>query len=336
MMKVTLATIAKKAGFSTITVSRALNNKPDINTQTKEKILTIAKELGYTPNLLAKSLKAGKTRTIGVIVSDISNPFFSLVIKGIEDFLRKKGYSFILGNSDEDYKRETEAIRLMIQKRVDGILITPVEKETPDLTYLTKRSIPCVLVARFVRGTNLNYVVSNDMLGSLLATEHLIHLGHRRILYLAGPVYVTTTQERLDGYKNALEKNGIAINPELIQYTNAKMEDGYNLIRKAISKNLQFTAVSTFNDYLAAGTIKALQELNMKIPEDIAIIGYDDIEFASLFAVPLSTVRIPCYELGFRAAEILIHNIENSSESSKPQGVVLNPELIIRNSTLKK
>ena len=332
-MRVTQKVIAEIAGVSVNTVSRALNNKPDVNAKTKHKILKIVKELGYTPNLVAKSLKAGKTKTVGVVVSDITNPFFNLVIHAIEDKAQKKGYSIILCNANEDYKREEKAIKLLVQKRVDGILITPVEKKTLDIFYLQQMKVPFVLVARHLKIPGLSYVVADDVLGGFLATEHLIKKGHKKIIYIAGPSHVTTAQERLNGYKKALAQYGIRFKKELVRFTNAKSEDGYKVMKDALSKKLDFTAVSTFNDYLALGIMKAVYERGLKIPDNIAIVGYDDIEFAPLTIVPLTSVRIPKYELGSKAVEILFKFLSKTYKSPKTQQVMLEPELVIRNTT---
>lgn len=332
-VRVTQKVIAKMAGVSVNTVSRALNNKPDVNAETKHRILKIVKEMGYTPNLVARSLKTGETRTIGVIVSDITNPFFSLVIHGIEDKVQKKGYSIILCNANENYVREEKAMKLLVQKRVDGILVTPVEKKTRDIFYLQEMKVPFVLVARHLKIPDLSYVVADDVLGGFLATEHLIKKGHRKIMYVAGPSHVTTVQERLNGYKKALAQYGIRFEEELVRFTNAKSEDGYRVMKDVLSKRLDFTAIGVFNDYLALGMMKAVRERGLRIPDDVAIVGYDDIEFASLAVVPLSSVRIPKYELGYKAAEILLNQLSKKHIRSEPQQIAIEPKLVIRSST---
>ncbi len=331
--KLTLRTIARKAGVSATTVSRALGNREGINPETRKKILSIANELGYTPNHLARSLKVGKTKTVGVIVSDISNPFFSVVIDGIEKTFREKGYSILLCDSDEDVRLESKATETLLQRRVDGVIITPVDESTFSARFciLQKAGIPCVLLARYVKGLPVSYVVADDVLGGFIATEHLIQKGHKKILYLAGPSHLTTSQERLEGYRKALNRYRLKEVGCLIQFTKAKMEDGYQVVKKFLDRQMEFTAIASFNDYLAFGALRALRERNLKIPEDVAVVGYDDVEFAEIALVPLTTVRISGSELGNRAAKLLLSYLKGKVE--KPQKVIIMPELILREST---
>jgi len=329
--RITQRIIAKKAGVSVNTVSRALNDKPDINPMTKKKIIEIAKESGYVPNLLAKSLKLGESKTIGVIVSNLFNPFFSSVTYGIDEKVRKKGYSIIICNSDSNYQREEEAIATLIKKRVDGILITPIRKSSLDASFLQKAKIPCVLMMSHFKVEGFDYVGFDDKMGAFLATEHLINKGHRRILYLGGPPHFSLAQDRLFGYEKALTTYGIKTDQSLIKAVTPKLEEGYRAVKEILSTRFNFTAIFAFNDYLALGAMKAIFERGLKIPDDIALVGYDDIEFASLSIVPLTTIRLPKYMLGNKSAEILLAKIKK--QQSKTQSLLLKPELIVRDST---
>jgi len=331
MQKVTQRMIAKMVGVSVNTVSRALNNKPDVSPATRKKILKIADQLGYVPNLLARSLKSGHSKTIGVVVSNLSNPFFNPVIRGIEDILRKKGYNIIICNSDSDYAREEEAITTLIQKRVDGVVITPVGKRSLDISYLQRTGVPFVLMMSHFKTNYTDYVGFDDKLGASLATQHLIKKGHRKILYLGGPPYFSLAQDRLYAHKKVLTQHGIKIDRRLIKTVTPRLEEGYAVVKRLLSKGLDFTAIATFNDYLALGAVKALFECNIKIPDDIAIVGYDDIEFASLSIVPLTTVRLPKYLLGSKTAEVLLKRI--TKKETKPKHILLKPELVVRDST---
>ncbi len=333
-LRVTQKVIAKIAGVSVNTVSRALNDKPDVNRETKNKILELAKEFRYTPDLLAKGLKVGETKSIGVVLSDISNPFFSGVIQGIEGAAQKKDYSIIVCNSNEEYEREEKSIRLLIQKRVDGVLITLVGRKTLDISYLKDMNVPFVLIARRIGIPEVSYVVADDVLGGFLATEHLIKRGHKKILYITASPYVTTTQDRLAGYRKALSQYEIKFDENLVEFTNAKIEDAYKLMKSLLGRDkLGFTAVATFNDYLALGVIKALYEKGLKVPDDLALVGYDDIEFAALTVVPLTTICMPKYELGKKAVEILLEQLLEKSDVSKPQHIIMKPYLVVRESS---
>jgi LacI family transcriptional regulator len=331
MSKVTERVIAEIAGVSVNTVSRALNNKPDVSSITRKKVLKIAKRLGYVPNLLAKSLKSGESKTIGVVVSNLSNPFFNPVLRGIDDKLREKEYNIIICNSDGDYRREEEAIATLIQKRVDGVVLTPVGKRSLDISFLKKARVPFVLMMSHFKVTDTDYVGFNDKIGAFLAAEHLIKKRHRKILYLGGPPYFSLARDRLQGHKKALIAHEIKVDQKLVRAVSPKLEEGYQVVKKTLSEGLDFTAIATFNDYLALGAMKAIFERHLKIPDDIAIVGYDDIEFASLSIVPLTTIRLPKYLLGSKTAGVLLAKM--TKKRAKSQRMLLKPELIVRDST---
>jgi len=333
MSDLTLRDIAKKAGVSITTVSRALNNKPDVSSKTKDKILSIVKKSGYTPNLLAKSLRCQKSKTIGVVLADISNPFFAAIAKGIEDTAHKRGYSIILVNTDEEYEKEKEALRVLVEKRVDGFLITPVQKEYKDILRIKERRIPLVLLARHFDAIETNSVVNDDELGGFLATEYLIQKGHKRILYISGPLYNSSALERLNGYKRALKEHQIQFEEKLVRGYTAKMGKVYTLMKEIVKEKLNFTAIFTFSDFLALGVMKAIREEKLKIPDDVAVVGYDDIEFASFLETPLTTVHMRKYRLGMEGTNILIDEIEGKKVGEKPNTLTIKPELIVRKST---
>jgi len=333
MLHITLNEIARLVGLSTSTVSRALNNKPDVHPQTREKVIRMAEKLGYTPNSIAQSLRYKKTKTIGVIIADISNPFFAAVVGGIEDEARKKSYNIILCSSNEEYEREEKAIMVLLRQRVDGLLITPTQRESKDILHIKSLTIPFVLIGRHFSSIKTNYVITDDVLGGFLATDHLLERGHRKILFINAPLHISSAKERLEGYKKALLKHGVEFDGKLVKIApNVKMIDAYKITKKILSQKLDFTAVFTFSDFLALGVIKALYENGLKVPRDIAIVGYDDIEFSSALEVPLTTVRQPKYELGKKATNILIEKILKSN-SNRVYKMMLKPELIIRNSS---
>jgi len=333
MFHITLEDIARLVGLSTSTVSRALNNKPDVHPRTREKVIRVAERLGYTPNSIARSLKYKKTKTIGVIIADISNPFFAAVVAGIEDEVRKKNYNIILCSSNEEYEREEEAIMVLLRQRVDGLLITPTQRESKDILHIKSLTVPFVLIGRHFSSIETNYVITDDVLGGFLATDHLLERGHRKILFINAPLHISSAKERLEGYKQALLKYGVEFDEKLVKIApNAKMIDAYKIAKKVLSQKLDFTAVFTFSDFLAIGVIKALYENGLKVPRDIAIVGYDDIEFSSALEVPLTTVRQPKYELGKEATNILIEKILKG-KSNRVYKRVVKPELIIRSSS---
>jgi len=332
MPHITLRDIAKQAGVSTTTVSRALNNKDDINPSTKKRILKIVKQMGYTPNALARGLKIKKTGTIGVVIADISDPFFAPIVKGIEKIARKEGYHLILCDTDEDYQIEREALRTLIEKRVDGFLITPAQTNFEDIIELKKRRLPFVLLGRHFNFELLetDYVATDDIKGAFWATSYLIKKGHRRILFINGPSYISSAKERLAGYKRALLEAGVEINESLIREGGIKMEDGYRIMKEELERGFCFTAVFAYSDFVALGVMKALKEAHLKIPRDVAVVGYDDVDVDSFLEVPLTTVRIPKYQLGMEGFKLLKKKM--TGENDFPQRVILPTELVIRKS----
>lgn len=322
--------MAKVSGFSKSTVSRVLRNEANVNPRTKKKIEEAAQRLGYTPNAVARSLRSRKTTTIGVIIADICNPFFSSVVRGIEDTARKKGYNIILCNTDGKYEREKEALETLVQKRVDGLLIAPVQKKLDDLLELKRKKIPFVLIGRHFDPLETDHVITDDVKGAFMATEYLIKKGHKKILMINGPSYISSARERMMGYKKALVENNIKFDAKLLKEGALKMEDGYRTIKKAILSKLNFTAVFAYSDLVAFGVIKALKEQGYKIPDETAVVGYDNIDFGFSAELPLTTVRIPKYRLGSEGMKLLHRRIDE--KVNKPQKVILDTKLIIRES----
>lgn len=333
-MSTTMKDVARKAGVSINTVSRALNGKPDVNEDTKKRILEIADKLNYVPNFLAKGLVTKNTRTIGVIVSDNADPFFATIVKGVEDFARSKGYNIILCNTDEKYEREEEAIRLLREKQVDGLLITlaPAQEKRADILELKRAETPFVLLNRHMDDVMTDYVINDNVYGAYIAVSHLIKSGHKRIGYISGPSQISSARERLEGYKKALLENSIEFDNSLVKESNLRMEDGYRIMRKLLELKNRPTAVFAYSDLLAIGALRALVEAKLKVPKDMALVGYDDIEFSEFLEVPLTTVHQPKYRIGQEGTKILINRIENKDSEGLHQ-IVLKPELVIRKST---
>lgn len=332
MSHATLKDIAKRAGVSTTTVSRAVNGKPNINIQVKQRILEIAEALEYTPNTLARSLRTKKTDSIGVVIGDIADPFFAPIVRGIENVSKKKSYNIILCDTDEKYSEEVKAVRLLMRKRVDGLIVTPAQTKYQSIMELKRKRIPFVLLCRYFDLIEADCVTTDDVQGAFAATQHLISREHNRILFLNGPVYVSSAIERLVGYKRALRDNGIEFNDSLVREGNLTMEDGYRVMRENLSKGrIRFTAVFAYSDFVALGVMKALEEKRLRTPEDIAIVGFDDVIFSSFLKIPLTTVRIPKYELGQESMRLLCERIEKGI--GEPRKIVLKTKLIIRKSS---
>ncbi len=334
-MPVTLRDIAEKAGVSIITVSRVMNGKPDVLPETRQRILSIARDLNYTPNAHARALVGGKSKIIGLVVADNANPFYARMIRGIEEAASANGYSVILSNTNEDLAREAAAIQILREKRVDGLLITSVQCGKALLEPLLNDHTPFVLLNRYVDGLDTDCVLNDNFLGALQATAHLCSLGHRRILHLTGPENISSVRERLRGYHQALADCGISPDPRLVLHTNLKLDDGY---QKILTQFPLFspapTAIFAYSDLLAFSVLKAMRELGIAVPGQVALVGYDDIDFAQAIEPALTTVSQPAFEMGFKGAEILLNKIQNPSQAALPaRQVIFPPQLVVRASS---
>ena len=331
MDRVTMEDIAEKAGVSINTVSRALNDKPDINGGTKEEILKIAEELNYQPNRFAKGLRSSQTSTLGVIVADILNPFFSALLKGIEKAARKEGYSIIVQDTDEKYANEQSAIQTVLAEQVDGLLISPVQTNEQTIVDLQQSGLPFVLLGRYFKDLDTNFIVTDDVQGATAAIDHLVELGHEQIAIVNGPSHISSSQERLKGYRKAMAHHGLVTPENFIFHDTVTIEQGYENGKRLLSQSNLPTAVFCYSDFVALGVINAAKDMGLRIPKELAVVGYDDIFFSTYLEVPLTTVRIPKYELGKKSFQILKGVLENKKHKTK---LKLPVELIKRESTL--
>ncbi|WP_324716592.1 LacI family DNA-binding transcriptional regulator [Carboxydochorda subterranea] len=330
---ITLRDIAREAGVSINTASRALTGKPDVSDKTRRLVQAVADRLDYRPNQLARGLRQRKTATIGVVVADLANPFFAEVAEGIERTAAGEGYSIIVANTEENEERERRAVHTLVERQVDGILIAPTQSSDASIRYLLQRRIPVVLLARFFEHLQVPAVINDDREGARLAVRHLIQRGHRDILYLNGPPYNSSARLRLSGYQDALQEAGIPFRSSLVISTDARAAGGYAAIQQALAAGLPFTAVFCFSDYVSFGAIRALRQARLGIPKDVAVMGYDDIDLAGLVEPALSTVHIAKTRLGQVAARMLMGMMEPSGKQAERVGVtVLAPQLVIRES----
>ncbi|MGB9857796.1 MAG: LacI family DNA-binding transcriptional regulator [Dictyoglomaceae bacterium] len=328
----TMKDVAKRAGVSVSTVSHVINKTRYVEEETKKKVLSAIKELGYRPNIVARSLRKKSTNTIGLIVSNIANLFYPEVVRGIEDVLLEHKYNIILCNSDEDIDKEREYIEVLYSKQVDGIIITPSKStETrKNLELFISQDIPVILVDRRIAGIETDVVLADNVFGTFSATEYLINLGHKRIGIITGPLDTTTGKERLDGYLKALEKYNIPVEKDLIREGNFKRDGGYEKGKELLDLENPPTAIISSNNLMTLGLISAISERELKIPEDISIISFDDMEWFKYFSPPLTAISQPSYELGKTAGLLLIERLKRRRK--RPKEVILPTNLIIRGS----
>lgn len=333
-MRITLKDIANKTGLSITSVSLILNNRPNkISQKTKDLVIKTAKEMGYHPNQLAISLIKRRTNTIGLIVPDIRNSFFSLLAKGIEDACQQNGWTMILCNTSDNVKRDTESIRVLLSKGVDGIIYCMSmdgARVLPEILKLFNDfSVPFVMIDRFVPSIPVPVVTLNHEMGGLIAGNYLISLGHRKIACITGPSNLEDSRLRLKGFKRALKENNIEFKSDLLIEGDYHMESGMTAVKKLQGK--VFTAIFAFNDMMAFGACKYLRDQGLSIPDDISVIGYDDNFFSELMEVPLTTIHQPIEKAGSSATKALIEAIE--SGKAMPSFTTDEPKLIIRKST---
>ena len=331
MARPTIKDVAREAGVSINTVSRALNDKPDVSAETRKAVLKAARELGYVPNKLARRLRANRTGVYGVIVADIANPFFSVVVKGMEEATKSLGCSLILQDSGEDFESELRAINTMQTEQVDAVLITPCRCKAGSIDALRAAGVPFVLVGRYFEDARTDYVCPDDEHAGYLATAHLLEQGHRRIAFINGPQDNSSAADRRQGHERALQEQGIPFSLDLIRDNALTIEAGYvhalDILDQAEDRP---TAVFAFNDIVALGAMRAARERHLRIPQDIAVVGCDDIVFGSYLEVPLTTVCIPKRDMGRTAVGIAEKKLAGETRISQ---IKMPVELVVRGSS---
>jgi LacI family transcriptional regulator len=330
--QVTIRDVAKLAGVAPITVSRVVNNVPGVSPATRERVNKAITDLNYVPNAMAKSLRSQQSRTIALVLTDITNPFWTTIARGVEDTAARKGYNVIFCNTDEDLKKEANYINILLQRRVDGLIIAPSSNNKDSLLSLKRHNVPCVLVDRRVNGFNADVVRSDSREGARLLTQHLINLGHRQIAILAGPSNVFTSRERLSGYLETLQKNNIPVDDGLIKVGMFEEDGGFQYTNKLLTCVPRPSAIIAANLSIAIGALRALREAQLRIPEDMALVCFDDLPQASLIYPFLTVWAQRPYAMGVAAAELLVARMISKTKRHKIREIVIDADLIIRKS----
>jgi LacI family transcriptional regulator len=333
MARITLQDIAKETGFSIKTVSRALNDHIDISAKTKEIILNVASKYSYQPNLVARSLRKRKALIIGYVIPDITNEFFGDVALAIEEEFKKKGYGILTSFTNSIPEQEIEALELLISRQVDGVILATVGTTGQFIQKMIENyKVPLVVIDNEVKGLRTNLVIHDNIRGAYLLTKHLIEHGHSRIACISGPLEEPSGKNRLEGYKRALKESGLSCDQNRIEISDWMIEGGYDATIKLIQKEKdKFTAIFIANSVMALGCVKALRELKVKVPEDIAIVSFDHLRFTEALNPPLTTLQSIESEIGKRAAEMLFRKIEGS-DLINVEEVLVSSELCIRES----
>lgn len=331
MEEMNIKKIAKLANVDHSTVSRALRDSPVVKQATKERILQIAKDYHYVPNEIARSLKTKKTKIIGLIVSDIKNPFFTEIISATESYLAKNNYNIILCNTNYSVPKEQQFLDILFSKSVDGIIFSPTSLEHLHTDFFDRYRLPNVLLDIKYKNLQTNSVYVDQELGAYSAVTYLLHKGHTKIAFLAGPKTMSSSEQAIAGFCKAHRKHDVPVDEDLIFRIPQNYEVAYAETLKLLKKNRKITAIFSLTDFMCIGIYKALQEMGLRIPKDIAVVGYDDLLLTRFLQPSLTTVRQPNSEIGIKAAEIILANIRAGSRW-KPRTVRLKPELIVRDS----
>ena len=338
MKKVTIEDVAKQAQVSKGTVSAVINARKTVKPETRDYVLRIMKELNFRPKGGARNLKNGsQDKSIGIIIKDINYSFYTTIVSGAKEYANTHGYSVIVTSSENDHEYEKKFTHLFTAKDIKGAIIAPLVEGSAEIEHLFKLKMlnfPFVLLED-VKGIQANVVAINNLKAIKQTVKYLIDNGHKKIVHFAGPPQSSHTQERIEGFRHAFSERTLVFKKEMIVSIGSQHEESYCRTIDYF-KNLKPaeypTAIVCFNDQQALAVMMALKELNIKVPDDISIIGNDDIYYAKIYPVPLTTIKTPQREIGRLAAEILIRNIE-STEPLAPERIVLETELIIRESS---
>lgn len=327
----TIRDVAKRAGVAPITVSRVVNNDGYVSAETRRRVEQAIAELDYIPNGLGPSLRSKRTSTLALVISDITNPFWTTVVRGAEDTANKRGYHVIIGNTDESPQKQEEYLTFLLKKQVDGFLLVPASLRSIDT--LQRRHTPFVVLDRRIPNAPIDTVYGESEAGAYALIRHLLELGHERIAIVTGAPDVSTASDRVAGYQRALEEAGLS-EAQQVYWGDYTQQSGSELTRQALSLRPRPTAIFAANNFVAIGVMRALRDAGLRVPEDISVVAFDDLP-AAITIDPFFTVAAqPAYEMGRRATELLLARLAGDTPE-RPQEIVLPVEIIIRKSSGK-
>lgn len=326
--KPTVEDVAARAEVSFATAARALGGYGYVSAAARERVEAAARELGYRSNDVARALASGATRSIGLVVGDIENPYFATVSRGLADVLEREGYTLLLANSDEDHEREARAVEAL-SRRVDGLIIAPASNASARTLAGLER--PLVLFDRTVRGLEADSVTVDNAGGAALAVRHLLELGHRRIGAVTAPASITSTSQRLRGYRSALRKAGIEPDDALVERAAFTLADARAAARRLLDRPDRPEAVFATESYMTAGTLHAARELGLRVPDDVALASFDDADWMQLVDPPVTAVAQPLFDIGRRAGALILARL--GGEGGPPRKVRLATSLVVRGSS---
>lgn len=328
----TIEDVAKRAGVSAMTVSRVLNNSGYIHEKTRAKVEQAIAELGYVPNALARSLRFKTTNTLALVLTDITNSFFTTVARGVEDMANARDFTVMFCNTDESPDKEMKYLSVLAQKQVDGMLLVPAFSSPDPIAFVKARGIPLVVLDRRIPDIAVDMVRTDSILGAYQLTRHLIDLGHRRIAIMTGPAEVSTSTDRITGYRRAMDEAGIGEDERAVLYGSYTINSGYQVAMRALTLKPRPTALLAGNNFIAVGTLRALRDSGVRVPEEMSVVAFDDLPSTSVVDHFLTVVSQPAYEIGAKATERLFQLLAGQGEAGAVD-LVLPAELIIRQSS---
>ncbi len=328
----TLKDVARKANVSISTVSRVINKEPLVKARTRDRVEAAIAELNYLPNRVAQRLRSinMKNKLIGLVLPDIQNPFYVDVVRGVEEAAYQQNFSVMIGNFDQDERKEKIFLDILQSESIDGLIVAPSRGRDQHIKKVIENGYPVVCIDRGLVGTDVDVVKVNNEAGAFGAIDYLIGLGHKRIAHITGDPSIPTTRERIAGYERAMAKHDIDIDQELIRNSDSGYESGASLMQELIQLTHRPTAVFTANNLLTLGALKTIHENELQIPDDISIIGFDDMYWSTSLNPPLTAVRQSGYDIGNKAAGLLVQKIAHPERSTS--SVVMDTELIVRRS----
>lgn len=332
----TIRDVAKHAGVAPITVSRVINNADYVSQKTRDRVEAAVEELGYVPNMLGQSLRFKRTMTLALVLADITNPFWTTVARGVEDVAQANGYSIILCNTDESEAKQEQYLQMLLRRRIDGILLVPASSSDPNpVQLIQKQGIPVVLLDRKIANVQVDIVRADSENGAYQLTNHLLSLGHKHIAMLSGPETVSTAVDRANGYQQALTNANLSPDVSRLYWGEFTQDSGYQLAKAALSASPPPTALFAANNFIAIGALHALKELDLRVPDDIALVTVDDTPPTFLQEPFMTVIAQPARDMGQQAAQLILDRLTDTTDNSR-QHIILPTQLFVRASSGQK
>lgn len=324
----TIREVAEAVGVSTATVSRVLNGYPHISPEVRRSVLNAIAELGYKPNRVAQRLRAARSNLVGIVVTDITNPFFNMIMASIESVFFDRGFSVMMSNTTADPQKELDYLRLMEKEEIAGLVIAPTSENANRVAELAEAGLPIVVIDRRINGSRVDVVLSDNVGGARAAVSHLISLGHTAIAHIGGPQHLTSGRERYEGYLQAMQAASLPVRSEWVQTGDHRHESGYECALALMNVSPRPTAVFISNNMMTLGALNAIHDERLRVPQELAVVGFDDMPWAVSLNPPLSTVAQPMLQIGYEAARLLLERIDQPDLPART--LVLETTLIVR------